>query len=609
MFGCSNCFMHIRAQIWYKQVQMIWCAYMENTSRRKFLKQSGGTLAVSFLYSAGCSKDTSPPDVIYYNGKIVTIDSAFSIVQAVAIKGNRFQAVGSDEDINNLAGRQTEKINLEGRTVVPGLIEAHAHPERASLSEANGSLPNPRTVDECLAWIKQQVELKPDGEWIIHPKLFPTRLREMRTPTLKELDIAAPENPVFLNAAYGGKINTAAMRVSGITQQTERPGLLREPTTGRLNGKLLYTAFRLLKLPSDKVYSIPERAHALEKMFKLYNKAGFTSVTSGGLRMDDIELYRYMKENGILSIRVFINIYASFPFKDRPLDEIRESVEALGTVTGSGDEWIRTGALKTTIDGGILTGTAYLRQPWGPKAGEIFGVGDPGYRGIVRMTADEFAKLVQAGAEAGWKMTAHCAGGGGVDRMLDAYEKVNQKIDVRPLRFSIIHGNFYTYESMERAKKLNVIADMQPAWFYKDADAMLNILGEERTSTFHPYRSLIKAGVVVSAGSDHMVILDDKNSINPYNPWLSIWSMVTRKTERGTVIVPEEAVTREQAMRCYTMNNAYASFEEKLKGSIEPGKLADMVVLEQDFLTCPEDAIKDIKVKITMVGGKVVFEN
>ena len=517
--------------------------------------------------------------------------------------------MGSDEDILDLAGRQTEKINLEGRTVVPGLIEAHAHPERASLSEAYGPLPNPRTVDECLIWIKQQAERKPGGEWIIHPKLFPTRLREMRTPTLKELDTAAPENPVFLNASYGGKINAAAMDVSGITQQTEHPGLLRDPITGRLNGKLLYTAFRLLKLPSEKVYSIPERAHALEKMFKLYNNVGFTSVTSGGLRMDDIELYRYMKENGMLSIRVFINIYANFPFKDKTLEEIRKSVEALGPATGSGDEWIRTGSLKTTIDGGILTGTAYLRQPWGPKAGEIFGVGDSGYRGIVRMTSDEFAKLAQAGAEAGWKMTAHCAGGGGVDLMLDAYEKVNHIIDARPLRFSIIHGNFYTPESMRRAKKLNVIADMQPAWFYKDADAMLNILGGERIRTFHPYRSLMKAGVMVSAGSDHMVILDDKNSINPYNPWIAMCSMVTRKTERGTIIMPEEAVTREQALRCYTINNAFASFEEKHKGSVEPGKLADMAVLDQDFLTCPEEAIKDIKVKMTMVGGKVVFDN
>jgi hypothetical protein len=157
-------------------------------------------------------------------------------------------------------------------------------------------------------------------------------------------------------------------------------------------------------------------------------------------------------------------------------------------------------------------------------------------------------------------------------------------------------------------KKLGVIADAQPAWFYKDADAMLDILGQEIIRTFHPNRSLIDSGVVISAGSDHMEILDDRESINPYNPWLAMWSMITRKTERGTLIMPEEAITREQALRCYTINNAFASFEEKTKGSIEPGKLADMVILEEDFLTCPDDKIKDIRVRNTIVGGREVFQ-
>ncbi|MFC1614516.1 amidohydrolase [Gemmatimonadota bacterium] len=249
----------------------------------------------------------------------------------------------------------------------------------------------------------------------------------------------------------------------------------------------------------------------------------------------------------------------------------------------------------------------YLREPWGTKAQELFGITDPGYRGVPRMTAQELEPLVTAGAERGWKMTAHATGGGSVDLMLDAYETANGKIDVRPLRFSIIHGNFFNPPSMQRCRELAVVADAQPAWFFEDADAMLKILGKDRMRAFHPYRSLLEAGVVVSAGSDHMVRVDHKESINPYNPWLAIWSMVTRKTRRGNVIIPEEAITREQALRCYTINNAYASFEEELKGSIEPGKLADMVVLDQDFLDCPVDQLKDITVNMTVVGGRVVY--
>ena len=580
---------------------------MKSVTRRKFIKQSGSAVTGSFIGLQSCSSDRIYPDTVYLNGKIVTVDSEFSLAEAVAIKGDRFQAVGSNSDVLDLVGKRTQKIDLGGKTVVPGLIEAHAHPENASLSEADGPLANPRTVDECLDWIQQQVEAKQDGEWIIHPKLFITRLRELRAPTLQELDNVSPNNPVFLNASYGGVINSAAMRASGINKDNDHPGLLRDPVTGTLNGKLINTATRLLKLPPREKPSRSVRIEALRKMFHRYNSVGFTSFTSGSYAYDNVDFYYEMRDNRMLTIRVLLNIGARFRYSDKPIEEVRRYVKGLGMVTGHGDEWVKIGALKSSIDGGILTGTAYLREPWGKKAGEMFGITDPDYRGVVRMTSDEFAKLVQAGAESGWKMTAHCTGGGGVDLMLEAYEKVHQAMDVRPLRFSIIHGNFYTPEAMVKAQRLNVIADMQPAWFYKDADAMLTILGEKRARTFHPYRSMIDAGVVVSAGSDHMVILDSKDSINPYNPWLLMWSMITRKTERGTVIVQEEAITREEALRCYTINNAYASFEENLKGSIEPGKLADMVVIDRDFLTCSVDAIQDIRVKTTVLGGQVVF--
>ena len=157
-------------------------------------------------------------------------------------------------------------------------------------------------------------------------------------------------------------------------------------------------------------------------------------------------------------------------------------------------------------------------------------------------------------------------------------------------------------------KTLGVYADMQPAWFYKDADAMNYVLGEERIKTFHPYNSLFKSGVMVNGGSDHMVKFDSYSSINPYNPFLAMWSVITRETENGSHIVQSEAITREQALKMYTINNAYASFEENIKGSIEPGKLADLVVISEDFLTCPEKNIKNIKAEITMVGGKIVYQ-
>ena len=232
---------------------------------------------------------------------------------------------------------------------------------------------------------------------------------------------------------------------------------------------------------------------------------------------------------------------------------------------------------------------------------------NPAYRGVINYSYDELLPLVTEAAKRGWKFTAHCTGGGGVDLLLDVYEEVNKTYPIKALRFSIIHGNFFTPEAIERMSRLGVYADMQAAWFYKDADAMKHILGDERVKTFMPYRSLLDAGVMVNGGSDHMVKFDADQSINPYNPFLAMWSMITRKTENGNVIDPEEAVSREEALKMYTINNAYAFFDESEKGSIEAGKLADLVILSDDILTCPVDQIRYITSELTMTGGSIVY--
>ncbi|MBW7996494.1 MAG: amidohydrolase [Candidatus Glassbacteria bacterium] len=577
------------------------------TNYRFFGLRKLATLPLILLALAACGPGGPAPDTIYYNANVVTVDSAFSVAQAVAIHADTFMAVGGDREILALAGAETEEVDLDGRMVLPGLIEAHAHPERASLSEQEMPLDNPRTVRQCLDWVTKMVGLRQSGEWIIHDKLFATRLAELRPPSLAELDSVAPDNPVFLNGSYGASINSAAMVASGITNATDHPGLLRDPETGRLSGKLRYTALHLLKRPQAPEYSLSQRVEALKQMFALYNRAGFTSFTNGAIPLADTLLYSYMEQHNLLTVRAFLNVGNSIRSKSLTLEELRKDIARMGVVTGHGGPWWRIGALKHMIDGGILTGTAWLRQPWGPKAGEIFGVVDPEYRGIPRMDVGQFTDFARAAAEAGWKVTAHATGGASVDLMLEGYDRVNREVPIPPLRCSIIHGNFYTAPAMEKAARLGVIADMQPAWFFKDGDAMLHILGPERIKTFHPYRSMIEAGVTVSAGSDHMVILDAEESINPYSPWLAIYSMVTRRTERGTVIVPEEAISREDALRCYTINNAYASFEETSKGSIEPGKLADMIVIDRDYLSCPVDEIRDITVARTVLGGRVVY--
>jgi len=279
----------------------------------------------------------------------------------------------------------------------------------------------------------------------------------------------------------------------------------------------------------------------------------------------------------------------------------------MGFYSPFGDEWVKVSQLKTFIDGGILTGTAYLRQPWGLKAKEVYGIDDPEYRGIQVVGEDKLTGMASAANEIGWKMTAHTTGGGGVDLLLDAYEEADKESPVSENRFSIIHGNFFTKEAIERCARMGVISDMQPAWFYKDADAMNYVLGDERIKTFLPARSMIDGGIMLNGGSDHMVKFDSYSSINPYNPFLGMWILITRTTEKGTVICADEAISREEALKMYTINNAFGTFDEEIKGSIEPGKLADMIVISTDYLNCPEDSIRTIQVDKTMLGGSVVY--
>jgi len=562
--------------------------------------------AVAALPLLQAIADVASPDIVCFNGKVVTLDSSPGVVSAVAISGGRFVAVGSDKEVLALAGPRTRKLDLKRRMVLPGLIEAHGHPDAAAVSELEGEIPDIGSIPALLAWVEKEAKSKPKGAWIIHPKMFPTRLAEMRQPTLSELDRVAPDHPVFLNGSYGGVINSAAMKASGITAATDDAGISKD-SKGQPNGIISYTAFPLLNHERSKPLPFREQALALAALLDRYHSVGFTGVTIGSVRPEDIRLFQYMRQSGLLKMRLFLNILVDFSIEGQSLDEISRKVAALGYSTGFGDEWIRIGALKTSLDGGILTGTAYMREPWGTRAQEIFGIDDPSYRGLSKLSTDELTRFVEAGAERGWKMTAHATGGAATDQLLEAFERVNQAVPLAPLRCSVIHGNFFTPDCIARMKNLGVIADVQPAWFYKDADAMLAIIGPERIKSFNAYRSLIRAGVVVSAGSDHMVKLDDMTAVNPYNPWLAIYAMVTRKTERGSVICPEEALTREEALRCYTINSAFASFEEKTKGSIKVGKLADLVVIDRDYLECPAADIRKIRSVLTVVGGEVVY--
>ncbi|MFC1558027.1 amidohydrolase [candidate division KSB1 bacterium] len=575
-----------------------------------------------------CSKpqrSTLYPDMVILNGNIITVDKNFSTAEAIAIKEDKITAVGSNKMIERMAGISTKRINLEGKTVIPGINDAHTHPEIAIAIESKlfDKIPNTRTIKELLNWIEQEAKAKKPNEWIIYPKFFPTRMKELRQPTIKELDRAAPDNPVFLDGSFAAMINTRALQILGISKATNKKGILKDPMTGELTGYIQETAFidgeptgyvtrtvlgSILK-SSEKELSYKEKLDELENMIKRYNEVGITSFCSAiDEEPGNIRMFIDLKKQSRLTARVYQHILVPFDFKI-PEKEIRKNLIRLGLCTGLGDEWVKVGAIKTVNDAGICTGTAYLREPWGLKGKDIYGIINPNFRGYRYYTKEDLIPLIKVATELGWKYTAHCTGGGSVDILLDAFAEVNKISPVKGRRHSIIHGNFYTQEAVKKMSKLGIYADSQPAFFFMDGDAIQYVLGERRAKTFHPYKSLTDAGVIVNGGSDHMVKFDSYEAINPYNPFYAMWSVITRKTTWENVITPEEAVSREEALRMYTINNAYASFEEDIKGSIEPGKLADLAVISENILKCPIDNIKNIKVSMTMVGGKIVYKS
>jgi predicted amidohydrolase YtcJ len=564
------------------------------------------SLSMFLLVSCFACTVETPADMIIYNGKILTLDEHSTRAEAMAIKGDEIIAVGTNREIKKLADGHSRMIDAAGKTVVPGIIDAHLHPETAALSEIEESIPDVHSIDELLNWIRNQAEAKAEGEWIIFSKMFYTRLTDLRQPRLSELDSAAPRHPVFLNGSFGGMINSAAMAVSGINEQTVHKGVIRSEKTGKPSGFIRASAFSLLPLPAPRNLSPQEREDALLSMFHRYNQYGITSLCSGAGSFESFTMYQKLAKENKLNMRIYQNILLRLTSETNAAMLV-DQLKAMDFVTGEGDEWARIGAAKVFLDGGILTGTAYLREAWGENACSIYGIRDTTYKGVVNFSHEELLAIVTAANENNWKFTAHCTGGGAVDHLLDVYEKVDELKSIKDSRFSIIHGNFFNDISIQRMRKLGVYADMQPAWFYKDADAMRIILGDERIKTFHPYRSMMDAGLMINGGSDHMVKWDANASINPYNPFLAMWSTITRTTEQNSVIMPEEAISREEALRMYTINNAYASFEESIKGSIEPGKLADVVLLSNDFMDCPVDQIKDIKAELTIVGGRIVY--
>ena len=547
----------------------------------------------------GMSPDATrfgPPDTIFLNAKVITADSRFSLAEAVAIKGDRFVAVGKSKDIEALADHETKIIDLKGRTVLPGLIDTHAHVEyagRLSLFIDFGGVSN---VEEAVARIASQAARTPKGKWIQCNAWHPaSQLAEKRFLTRQELDRAAPDHPVCLSISHFTMANTMAMALAGITKDTPDPigGIIHRDATGEPNGVLEEAAERLVcdRLPD---WTPDELADQVQAAMAYFNSFGITSAISAAANPATLRAHQRVLERGGATLRVSAMYSPTGGINpDLNVDELETLLSRIGIFSGFGNEWLSFSGLKLQIDGGMTLRTAAMREGY-PH--------DPNYHGTVVIEPAKFNAFVAAANRYGWRVGVHAVGDAAIDAVLDGFSLANEEKSIKNRRFIVIHGSLMRADQMERAKHLGVRVDAQSAFLWGKAPAIAKYLGKETADRVFPMRTMIDVmGLeMIGQGTDF--------PFNDLNPFVNMYIMISRKDQTGTIYGYDEAITREEAIRLYTSAASRYSFSEEKTGSIEPGKLADLVVLSDDILEAPVEALQHITAVRTVVGGSTVYE-
>jgi predicted amidohydrolase YtcJ len=547
-------------------------------------------------------------DLILHHGKIVTVDRSFSIRQAMAVAGDRLLRVGTNEEVMQTRGPGTKLIDLGGKMVLPGLIDSHAHPSDACMTEFDHPVPEMETIQDVLEYIRARAEALGPEKWVVLRQVFITRLKEQRYPTRDELDRTAPRNPVLFATGPDASLSTLALKLSGIDKNFRVEGAGRvekDPRTGEPTG-ILRNLTRYVKVESSqRKPSEQDRERQLLALFRDYNSVGLTSIIDRDADPSEIDRYRRLHEAGALNLRVGISHHVE---TTGPLDKVIADIRKVaGHPLHRGGPRLRIVGIKTYLDGGMLTGSAYMREPWGKS--RIYAIDDPSYRGVLFIPRERLLPIVRATVESGLQYTAHSVGDGAVEALIDAYDEVNKETPVALTRPCVTHSNFMSRELIEKAARLGVVVDIQPAWLYLDTRTLAAQFGYDRLRYFQPLRSLFQAGVIAGGGSDHMQKIGSFRAINPYNPFLAMEVAITRRAKGyDRPLHPEESLTRAQAIRFYTINNAHLLFLEDRIGSLEEGKQADFIIIDRDLLECPEDQISQTRVLAAYLDGKRIFE-
>ena len=577
-----------------------------------------GALLLAIPTTFSVCRAAQPPeaaDFIIYNAKVLTVNSNFTIAGAIAVRDGRILAVGKERKVDEYRGPETRMLDAQGHTVMPGLYDAEVSSFVAATSELKDKWPVINSIADAQEYIRKQATNLAPGKWIVLDFIPPTRLKEGRLPTKEELDAATTNRAVCWNFGPVDVVNSKALEISKIDKDTQAPAggeILLDPRHHKPTG-LLRNASVLLKLPpAERPPTLAQERAALRHLYQLYNEQGITSIGEAATSPAAIDLFRDMSSSNELTVRINCGRYFQpSADADESIDRLDAMTNAVGNKlpygpTGVGDDWVRIGPLQTTLDGNAGMGTAYLRTPYG--IGPTFMNSELAYRGIMMQKAVVLPQVYLAAAQSGWQLEAHCAGDAALDFLLNSYEEVQFKLDIHERRFLIAHPEFQAAQDWSRCEKLGLGAIVEPTSLYEDGTVLAKTLGTNRLTHYMPFEGWFSRGIVAGGASGHFLGLDSLNTPRAWNPWLGMWITLTRETKQGDQINPQDKLTREEAVRFYTCNNAWLYSEDKVKGSLEPGKLADLIMVDTDILKCPVDEIRNTKVLLTVVDGKVVWE-
>ena len=533
-------------------------------------------------------------DAIFFNGKVITLEDVeqpkhkTKIVRAFAVRDGRFLAVGDNDDVMRFSGRNTRKVNLKGRTVIPGLADGHFH----STGGGPGmDLSQTRSLAELFAVVAKAAQAAAPGQIVVsNSDWHEAQLAEQRLPLASELDISAPNNPVVL--VRGGHeyiLNNVALRLFNITLDTPVPagGAIPRTPDGQLNGELVDNARQLVTLPPSPPQTPEQQRQALLDTQSRMNSMGVTAVRNA---LSSVAVYRRwqaLRDEGAISLRNAFLIGGL-----GTAAAVENFVATSGVQPNEGDDWLRLVGLKFISDGGFEGGL--MRDPYK----EPYGHGGT-YHGLQVVNGANYFGALKAAALHGWRVATHAVGDAAIDLVLEGYKQAHDAAPFAKGEWVIEHGFIAQPDHFPRIRELGLVLSVQDHLFLA-APSLKRMWGEERAAHVTPVRTYLNQGFLLVGGTDTPVV--------PLNPWWAMYHFLTRDTiSDGVYGADERVLNREDVLRLFTLNYARLIHEEQTKGSISAGKLADFVVVSRDFLTVPEAEIRNLSALATYVGGKRVY--